>query len=220
MRKKIQFKYILLSFLLILAFNTFWFLACVFGPDSRQCQKYIVANKSGDNTQQYIEQKILNNSRGHKFIELQTDTLRNSIKRYENKILLTDVDLEFSVCIFDDSVLIVRSFCFGEGFKSKHKLQIDSCYYITDYGIDYEEYKSITHAIEDALFGDSINFKNDTKFYDIATMEHEVDAKTWYKQRNIWFAVLHNPYLTIIIQLIMAIMIGALIIFYKTKSNK
>ena len=217
MRKKIQFKYILLSFLLILAFNAFWFLACVFGPDIRQHQKYIVPNKCGDDIQQYIGQRILTNSRDNKFIASQTDTLRDSILRYENKILLNDVGLGFSVCVFDDSVFLVRGFCFGEGFKSKHKLQIDSCYYITDYGVDYEGYKAITHAVEDALFGDSIIFKDDTKFYDIVTMEHEIDAKTWYRQRNIWHVVLYKPHLTILIPLIMAIIIGSLVIYYKTK---
>lgn len=220
MRKKKQFKYILLCSLLILAFNAFWFFACVFGPDTRYYQRYIVSNKCGDEIQQYIEQRMLTNSRSCKFIISKTDTSRNSIVRYENKIVLNDVDLGFRVCIFDDSVFTVRDFCFGKRFKSNHKLQIDSCYCLTDYNIDYEAYKVITHAIENALFGDSIIFKDDTEFYDIPTMKHEVDAKTWYSQRNIWLAVLHNPHLTILIPLIITIIIGLPIIYYKTKSNK
>ena len=41
-------------------------------------------------------------------------------------------------------------------------------------------------------------------------MEREIDAKTWYRQRNIWFAVLHKPHLTIVIPLLILIIIGLL----------
>lgn len=212
--------YILLCILLILAFNAFWFLACAFGPDTRYHPRYVVPNKDGDEIQQYIKYRNLTNSSRHKFVVSQIDTLENSIVRYKNRILLSESDLKFDVNVFSDSVLMICNFSFGERFKSKHKLQLDSCYYITDYGVDYEGYKAIIHAIEDALFGDSIIFKNDTKFYDIATMKHEVDAKTWYRQRNIWFAVLHKPHLTFVIPLLILIIIGLPIIYYKTKSNK
>lgn len=212
--------YILLCILLILAFNAFWFLACAFGPDTRYHPRYVVPNKDGDEIQQYIKYRNLTNSSRHKFVVSQIDTLENSIVRYKNRILLSESDLKFDVNVFSDSVLMICNFSFGERFKSKHKLQLDSCYYITDYGVDYEGYKAITFAVEDALFGDSIIFKNDTKFYDIATMKHEVDAKTWYRQRNIWFAVLHKPHLTFVIPLLILIIIGLPIIYYKTKSNK
>lgn len=218
MNKKLFFKYSIICSLIIISINVFLCIGAIFGANTRYNIIYTIPNKNSEYIQQHISQQIYANDSSNNLTTIKSNYFNNKYS-FVNNVYLNDLDFGFNIDIQEDSIVLISNFIFGEKFKSSNKLQIDSCYFITDYNIGFDEYMLISNAIEKILFGNTIEFKNNLIFYDITTGNREIDAKSWYRERDIWLSPLYKPHLTIIFPLIILIIIGSPFIYFFNKKH-